>query len=379
MGDSAPMRVTFLTRSLGFGGAERQLVELAKALHQRGHVVTVAEFYAPGPLASELIEAGVPLRSLGKRGRWDLLGAGRALTALVRDLNPDIIHGYLVEPNIAVAMLKPLFPRLKVVWGIRASNMDFASYGLVSRASFATSVALSRVPDLIIANSRAGATYHTSHGYPAGTMRVVPNGIDTGRFQPDDAARSNERLSLGIEERHLVIGVMGRLDVMKDHPTFFRAARLFVDEHGDHVRFLVVGSGPAAYRERMRALVATLGLEQHVLWMTNRADAERALNACDVMTSASAFGEGFPNVVAEAMACGVPCVVTNVGDSAVIVGELGVAVPPASPAALAAAWTALRPRLGPALSTACRERIATQFSIAMLAERTTSVLRTILS
>lgn len=379
MADARALRILFLTRSLGFGGAERQLVELAKALHQRGHAVTVAESYAPGPLTPELVAAGVRTRSLGKTGRWDLTGFTRSLVALVKDERPDVLHSYLVEPNILAAAVKARFPRLKVVWGIRASNMDFAKYGLVSRMSFATSALLSRVPDRIIANSHAGVTFHAEHGYPRAAMHVVPNGIDVGRFTPDPEARRAERATLGVDDGTLLIGVMGRLDVMKDHPTFLRAVALHAPPERLDVRYLVTGSGPAAYVAEMQRLAQELGVEDRVVWQGPRTDAQRVLNALDIMTSTSAFGEGFPNVVGEAMACGVPCVVTDVGDSGVVVGSTGIVVPPGAAEGVAEGWATLAGRLSPELSTACRSRIAEEFSVDRLAERTVAVLRDVVA
>jgi glycosyltransferase involved in cell wall biosynthesis len=379
MPEASPLRILFLTRSLGFGGAERQLVELARVLHVGGHQVTVAEFYGPGPLASELVTAGVRVISLEKRGRWDLLHFAGNLVDHIRREKPQVLHSYLPEPNIIASLVKARFPRLKVVWGVRASNMDFRRYGLVSRASFASTVVLSRIADAIIANSEVGAAFHAAHGYPTHTMHVVPNGIDTVRFQPDSSARAKERAALSVAEDTLVIGAMGRLDVMKDHPTFLRAAALFSKSHSGPVKFVITGAGPADYVARMRHLASELGLADCLAWLDTRPDAERILNACDIMTSTSAFGEGFPNVIGEAMACGVPCVATDVGDTARVLGQEGVLVPVAAPERVAAGWTSLAERRSPALSARCREHIVSEFSVDRLAERTVAVLRTVVA
>ena len=112
-----PFRLLLLSQTLGYGGAERQMVTLARALRARGHAVSIAVFYAGGPLEAELRAAGVPVHVLGKRHRWDIAGFGMQLVQLIRRERPDILHGYLQIPNLICAALKPLFPRVRVVWG----------------------------------------------------------------------------------------------------------------------------------------------------------------------------------------------------------------------------------------------------------------------
>jgi glycosyltransferase involved in cell wall biosynthesis len=363
------LRVLFLARSLGYGGAERQLVELARALSKRGLEILVACFYDPGPLAEELRHAGVDVVSLGKRGRWDTRRFLRSLVSLVGRTRPDILHSYLPEPNLVAASLKLRYPRQRIVWGVRASNMDFAEYGFVSRLSFAATIAMSRIPELIIANSVAGATYHVSRGYPADRLQVIPNGVDTSRFRPDPIRREGLRRALGVDAASLLIGHVGRIDVMKDHATLLRAAQRFASEDSS-ARFLCVGTGSAAYEHEIRALSEHLGLSRILTWMPPRPDTESVYNACDVVTSSSAFGEGFPNVIAEAMACGVPCVVTDVGDSRLVVGEDGLTVPPKRPDLLAQAWSGLFGQLSESLSARCRNRIVENFSVDRLTQST---------
>lgn len=369
-------RILFLTRSLGFGGSERQLVELAKQLHRRGLPVSVAQFYGGGPLEHDLRDAGVPVTSLRKRGRWDVLGLQRSLLGALRQHDANILHSYLVEPNIMSGLVRPRAPRVKVVWGVRASDMGVTDYGWVPRASFAASVALSRVPDLIIANSHAGASYHARAGYPASRITVIPNGIDTLRFVPDAARRSRVRAALAIADDVLLIGNLGRPDLVKDYDTFVRAAAAF-HRIRPEARFLCVGSAASAHEQEIRGLIGRLGLDSAIHWVPPRADIESLHNACDIVTSSS-LSEGFPNVLAEAMACGVPCVTTDAGDSRVIVGDLGEVVPIRDPDALARGWTALDRRRSPALAADSRTRIVDAFSLEQLADRTEIALQGVL-
>lgn len=364
------MNIVFLARSLELGGAERQMVLLAAGLKRRGHDVSVWPFYAGGPLRAELESAGVPVRELGKRHRWDLPGFALRVARSLRAADPDVLHGYLVAPNLVASTLKPLLPRTRIVWGIRASDMDFARYDGLARATFALSVTLSRFADLVVVNSESGRRHHVESGFPPERMRVVPNGIDLARFRPDPGARRRLRAEWGIAEGAPLVGLVARLDPMKDHETFLEAAAALAARRGD-VRFVCVGGGPDAVARRLRKRASRAGLEGRLVWAGERTDPEAVHAALDVATSSSAFGEGFSNAIAEAMACGVPAAVTDVGDSAAIVGNAGIVVSPRDPAALADAWERLL--VAPPPSDP-RARIAERYSVEALLDRTERLL-----
>jgi len=361
------MKIAFLIRSLNYGGAERQLVTLAKGLRDRGHEVVVLVFYAGGPLEGDLHDLGIRVCPLEKRGRWEIWRFLVRLYRRLRPERPDIVHGYLSEPNLVLVALKPFLRGMKVIWGIRTSYMDLRHYDWLSTVSFKISCLLSRFADLIIANSHAGSAYHVSNGFPDRKMVVVPNGIDTNRFRPDRDARLRVRAEWRIDADETLVGLVGRLDPMKDHGTFLRAASLLSRERQD-VRFVCVGDGPEHYRRSLVALAEQLGVSERVLWVPARRDGHAVFNALDLAVSSS-YGEGFPNVIAEAMACGVPCVVTDVGDSAWIVGETGHVVPPRDPSALKAAIATLLdgPLPNPAL---VRNRVVECLSALELARKT---------
>lgn len=363
------MKIIILTRSLHYGGAERQLVALAKGLHHCGHSVKVATFYPDGPLQIDLDRAGIPVHYLEKKGRWDMFGFLIRTYCFIRDEAPDILHGYLVVPNLLVAMFRPLFPKTKIVWGVRASDMDLTQYDWLARLSFSASSRLSHCADLIIVNSHCGMEYHSKQGYPLNKMIVIPNGIDTERFKPNAEDRVRLRAEWGVTENEKLIGIVGRLDPMKDHITFLNAAALLAKENAN-IRFVCVGDGDKDYREMLHQMGSELGLGARLLWTGARADASAVYNAFDIATSSSRFGEGFPNVVGEAMSCGIPCVVTNVGDSAVIVGDTGIVVPPRDPRELADGWnrSLLDARSIPI--NEIRNRILQEYSLLSLIEHT---------
>lgn len=368
-----------LIRSLNYGGTERQLVALAKGLHERGHSVGVAVFYPGGLLEKDLREAGIPVLALDKRGRWDVLGFLLRLTRLLREERPDILHSYLVEPNLVTVMLKLLFPRIKMVWGVRASNVDLRNYDWFARMTFRLECLFSRFPDLIIVNSQAGRRYHLAHGFPKEKMLVIPNGIDTDRFCPDPEARRRVRAEWGVSGDEKLIGLVGRLDPIKDHPTFLKAAALLAQER-EGVRFVCVGDGLADYRQELHKLGQELGLTERLIWAGACDDMPAVYNALDIASSSS-YGEGFPNVIGEAMACGVPCVVTDVGDSASIVGDAGVVVPPKNHHALADGWRDMLRRLGDhrlSLSEKARARVALHFDLDTLVQKTSDLLKGLL-
>ncbi|ALA60771.1 glycosyltransferase [Nitrospira moscoviensis] len=324
------MKILFLIRSLESGGAERQLVVLARGLRQRGHDVAVAVFYPGGPLEDELKEDDVPIHSLEKRGRWDVLGFLTRLIQTVRRERPDVLHSYI--SNLVTVPVQPFCPGTRIVWGVRSSHLDFDRYDWLFRFSHKLSCRLARSADLIIANSHAGRRGHVADGYPAQKTAVIPNGIDTARFRRNPAARERIRREWGISRDEELIGLVGRLDPMKDHETFLRAAAQ-LSHVRPAVRFVCVGDGPSAYRAALQGRTGALGLSDRLLWAGMRSDMANVYSALDLLVNCS-YGEGFSNVIGEAMACGVPCVATDVGDSRLIVGSMGALVPPKDPMAL---------------------------------------------
>ncbi len=326
------MKIVFLVRSLNYGGAERQLTLLSKGLRQRGHDVVVVVFYSGGPLEKELVDAQVRVRPLNKRGRWEVFGFLIRLIQVLREERPDILHGYLHDANLMTMIPKFLTLCTKVVWGVRCSHIDLRQYDWLAWVEFKVNCWLSILPDAIIANSHVGRDYHLALGYPAEKTVVIPNGIDTERFRPNPLARRRIREEWGIKEQEELIGLVGRLDPMKDHPVFIEAAALLAKRRSE-IRFVCVGGGPDEYRAELQRHAKQLGLEDRLLWVGIREDMPAVYTALDIAVSSS-YGEGFANVIGEAMACGVPCVVTNVGDSARVVADLGEVVPPKDPAAL---------------------------------------------
>jgi glycosyltransferase involved in cell wall biosynthesis len=372
------IHVLFINRRFEQGGAERQLIEILKGIDKNRFCVAVATFYEGGALANEMkaIEGlrWIPLR---KWGRWDVLPFVWRLWQAGKGFRPQIIHGYMGVANHVALFLGQLLGA-KVVWGIRSSDMDFRHYDWLSALSFRLERFLSRFVDLVLANSQTGGRYHVARGFPAERLVVVPNGIDVQRFHPDAEARARIRKEWDITGSEILIGLVARFDPMKDHPTFLRAVTRSTE---DKLRFVCIGWGPDAYQSALRRLASELGVDDRIIWAGARQDMSEVYNGLDLLTLSSAFGEGFPNVVAEAMSCGTPCVVTNVGDSAWIVGDTGVVVPPKSPEALATGWSEMIKRLDAErsnLSERARSRIVDNFRRELLVERTSDALAALL-
>jgi glycosyltransferase involved in cell wall biosynthesis len=368
--------VLLLIRSLNCGGAERQLVQFAIALQRCGIAVEVVTFYDGGIFRNELDLAGVANCSLGKQGRWDLFGFISRLLRLVRARNPAVLYGYLSTANLLLAVFKPCWRGARVVWGVRASNVTTTRYDRLTLWVDRFERVLSHMADLIIANSEAGRRHAIVQGFPANKLITIANGIDMARFRFNAVGRDDMRSGWGVRDDELLVGLVARIDPMKDHPTFLAAASRLA-RNCPQVRFVCVGEGSAVSIDQLKSQAQALGLAGRIIWAGSCDDMAAVQSALDIAISASAFGEGFSNAIAEAMACERPCVVTDVGDSALIVGETGRVVPPSDPQALAEGIMLLinltadqRARLG----SAARTRIESEFSLETMAMRSIQAL-----
>lgn len=372
-----PMRIDFLIAALEQGGAERQLVVLAKGLHARGHRVRVLTFYPGGFYAPELDAAGVPHIALGKRSRWDLLGPSLRLRQILTEGRTELVHGYLASANLIALGSRWLGSGARVVWGVRASSRDLSRYSRVARGSSWVEEKLARQADLIIANSEAGRAAAIARGFQPDPFEVVPNGIDTARFSPSPERGKALRDAWGIKAGEVVFGLVGRVDPVKGHEVFLEASQRLASRDAS-ARFVCVGRASRGDLERLQSLPTSRELGAKLSWIDGQSDMPPVYGAMDGLVSAS-HSEGFSNVVGEAMACGLPCVVTDVGDSARLVGDSGFVAPPRDPEALAQAMERLVAADRIALGVAARTRIQEHFSVDALVNRTESLLRACLA
>lgn len=366
------MRILFLVRSLGLGGAETQLAYLARSLHDKGHSVQVATLYEGGRIWDSLVSAGVVCTHLHKRSRWDLLSPLRKLVDTARSFRPDVIYSFMPAANVFSALAGSRLPPAALVWAVRSARVDWPFYGISPALLARLETWLSSRANLIICNSEAGRQYHVRTGWNAARMIVVENGFDLEEFFPDAAAGTRVREELKVSPGTRVVGIVGRIDPIKDHPSFLRMAAAVLSKNRA-CQFWCVGAGNGdGYLARMQDYARDLGISDSVRWLGPRRDMRAVYSAMDV-TCLTSLAEGFPNVVGESMACGTPCVTFDVGDAAKIVQDRDLVVLERSHEQLATAVLRVLDGDG-SLRGHVRERIASNYSLSRCVERTEECL-----
>lgn len=358
------MKILHLITGLGRGGAETTLARLAGAKDPGDLAHVVVSLQDEGVLGAEIRAAGVAVHTLGMRPGRPALGDLRALRRLIRRERPDVVQTWLYHADFIGTLATRAMGGLPLVWNIRRSVAHREDYGRALFLLVRALARLSRLPDAVVANSAAGRRAHEALGYRPRRWAIIPNGIDTARFRPDAEARRAVRAEWGIAEGERLIGFVGRLHPVKDPGNLLAAAAELARARRDF-RVAIVGDDPDGMRPDLEDRARGLGVADRLVWAGPRADMPRVHNAFDVLALAS-HAEGFPNVVAEAMASGVPCVATDVGDAREIAGPAARVVPPRDPAALAEG-------LGAALDAdaatraawveAARRRIAERYSL----------------
>jgi len=372
------MKIMFLIRSLEYGGTENQLVLLAKELHQQGHQIWVTLLSPGNYFEKDLIAAEVPLlfiNPLKHKNKW--LFPIR-LIQIVRQEQPEVLYGFLPFGTLLVTGLKVLFPRIQMVWGIRCTYSKLNDWS--DRFGDWAQSKLSRFIDLIITNSYSGFDSAISRGYCPQKLTVIPNGIDTDKFCPNIKKRRKIREELQIHDNETLIGLVGRWHFVKDHISFLKAAALMKQKY-NFTKFVFVGAGNENYRQKLMKLSEELELKEDLFWLERRSDMPDIYNALDILTLPSTFGEGFPNVIGEAMSCGVPCIVTNINDSPKIVGNLGIVIPSKDPQAMYQGWKTISEKLKDNrvdIQKQNRQRIIENFSKERLITDTQKALKNLL-
>jgi len=293
------------------------------------------------------------------------------LIRLTRELKPDILHGWLIHGNLAAA-LSAVFAtaRVPVLWGVRDSVEYLHSESRATAALIRLGARCSSHPFCIVYNSRLGAREYEKLGYDSRRTRIIPNGFDCDLFRPDVAARESVRRELAVAESATLIGLIARHHPAKDHVNFFRAATALVSS-GLDAHFLLAGRGIEKTNPNITAQVSDSGLKGRVHLLGERSDIPRLTAALDLATLCS-VAEAFPNSIGEAMACGIPCVATDVGDCRWIIGDTGRVIRPGDSAALLTAWQELL-KLSrcehDSLGEAARNRVCRDFSIGTIARQ----------
>lgn len=257
----------------------------------------------------------------------------KRLFRLIVEFKPDLVQTWLYHANVIAGLVARAAGVPRVIWGIRGTVIP---QGAVSATGAFVRVGawLSRwMPDVVVCNAVAGLSFHEKLGYAPEKLLVVPNGIDTSRFVSDRSAGMQYREQWQSGGQSIIVGMVARFDPLKDFDVLLDAAMKVAVKH-PNARFVLVGAGLSPDNESFLRDVVARGLAQRTILAGELRDIAAVMNAFDVFCLSSR-GEGFPNVVIEAMSCAIPCVVTDVGDAGRIVGDTGWVVPPRNPVALA--------------------------------------------
>lgn len=354
------------------GGAEMMLYRLLAGSDRDRFAATVLALLGPGPVGERISALDVPLRTLGMSQQRPLALPVWPLVRFARSIRPTLIQGWMYHGNLTASICALLSGhRLPVMWNVRHSIHDMRHENRLTRGIIRVGAALSSSPRAIIYNSRLSATQHEQLGYDADKTVVIPNGFDCQLFRPRPDMSGWLRREVGIDEHSVVVGMIARNHPQKDPHNLIRATALLAQRAID-LHVVIVGPGFDRGNAELMEAIAQAGIAARVSLLGQRHDIPQIVAGLDIATLPSAWGEGFPNVLGEAMACGVPCVTTDIGDSAWIVGQTGMVTPPRDSEALADALASLA-TLGPdarrQLGATARARVLENFEIDNIIQR----------
>jgi len=373
-------KVMHVIPGLKVGGAETMLLKLLLASRHSCWEHEVVSMTDIGEVGVQIKRAGFMVHAMGmKNGVPNPLALFR-LRRLFLERAPDVIQTWIYHADLLGGLTAKWTGGIPVVWGIRQSDLQTDKFLKKLLARVVNPVLSYLIPKAIVCCAETAQKVHREFGYASQKMQVIPNGFDLSKFTPDLERRLATRSLLGFAEDELVVGMVARLHPMKDHRNFVMAAACVAD-HFPRARFLLCGAGMTLQSVELTSMFVEAAIEaDRFSLLGRRDDLDWIYPAMDVNVLSS-FTEGFPNVLGEAMACGVPCVATDAGDSALVVGDTGRIVPPRDSGALARAIIELlemsegdRRHLG----RAARQRIQERFSIEMIAARYDALYHTML-
>lgn len=358
-----PIRIVHVITGLNVGGAERMLLGLASAGRAAGLESTVICLAPAGPVSHLLEAQNVAVHHLDSKTVWSFPLQLRRLSVLIRDARPDLIQGWMYHGNLA-ALLASRKLGAPVVWNVRQSLRRLDLFKATTRLTIRANALLSSRVDGIIYNSHIARQQHEAAGFSRHIGTRIPNGVDLDRFSDQNAGRDVTRQRLGIADDELVVLSIGRVHPIKGHNILMQSMRGVINAV-PKVRFLVVGRGASWGEEPFTDYQSESLLRDRAILMGQSSDVVELLSAADVFVSPSET-EGFPNAVAEAMAAGLPCVVTDVGDCGLLVDDCGEIVAPGEPDSLVAGllqMLLLESNERRAIGARARTRIQTDYSL----------------
>jgi len=360
-----PLRVLHVIGGLGPGGAETMLFRVVTHPSDVEHQVICLA--GPDWYSEELQRRGIKVEHLNINAGSNSFAATARLFGLVRRSGADVVQGWMYRSNL-LAALAAKSKGIPAVWGIHNSSLEPLSFG-AKLWVYASGTLARWVASYVINCSNRSAELHAALGFDSAPGHVIHNGHQSDIFFPDEEAGGRLRRSLDIAPGTFVVGSVARWHVQKDHPNLLAALKILKSRGITDFKCIFAGFEMHRENAAMVGAIDEAGLTDAVIALGSRADVPDIMRAMDLHVLASCGGEAFPNVVAEAMLCGTPCAVTDVGDSAFMVDTTGWVAPPRDPEALAACIEAAYaqfkgdPPGWAARCAAARQRIATRFTL----------------
>jgi glycosyltransferase involved in cell wall biosynthesis len=351
-------------------GAENFLLRLCQRLtNHTHHVISLGE---AGRMAAGFGEIGVTVETVDMRSVASLPATILRLTRRLNALRPDIVQTWLYRTDLLGGIAARLAGVPAVVWSIRHGNLAPETNRWHTLATAKVCALLSwRIPDVVLANSVHARDIHIRIGYRPRPFEVIPNGFDLTQFRPSTDARQRVRATFGLADDAFVFGMLGRYVHQKGFAVFIEAAGKLARIRS-RVRFILAGRDVVAENSELREMIDRCGLAGKVLLLGERSDVAELLNAFDALVFPSIEGEGFPNVLGEAMATGLPCITSDVSECAEIVGNSGLVVPARDAAALAAAmerFIGMDRQEREAMAVLARQRVLENFEMGEIVAR----------
>jgi len=331
------IKILHVIAALNVGGTEMMLYKLLPRMNKDRFENIVFTLKEKGSLSKDFETQNISVYNVGSLGGLLRVSTLLRTLQLVRQINPDLIQGWLAHGNLMATLASIFLPyRLTTLWNIRYTALPKPETKRSILFIIKLLSILSFLPQKIVFNSKTGADDHCRMGYRSDKSCIIPNGFDTKLFSPSEKNRSCVRSELNISEEAILIGLIGRFDPLKDHRCFLKAGAKLLSNKRE-IFFLLIGREIDWQNWHLKQFIEKLGMSEKVFLLGERHDVPRIITALDIAASSS-VAEGFPNVIGEAMSCGIPCVVTDVGDSALLVGDSGMVVPPRNHVALCEAW-----------------------------------------
>lgn len=369
---TAPARIVFVTTTLSTGGAELMLLKLLQHLDRSQFEPSVVSLKTHGEVGPRLEALNIPVLALNLRPGFPNPLKLLKLALFLRQTRPALVQTWMYHADLLGGLAAKLAGCPKVVWSIRNSNLDPHLTKRTTRWVVKACALLSSwLPSAVLSCSLGARDLHAMAGYRSQKFIVIPNGFDLDKFKPDESARQNVRAELNLPPDTRLVGLIARHDPQKNHLGFIEAAAQ-ICRVLPQVNFLLAGDGVDRHNQDLLAVIQREGLAKRVHLLGRRDDIPRIMASLDILALSSSYGEAFPNVLGEAMACAVPCVTTDVGDSAEIVGPTGRVVAAGDMQGLASQIVDLlrmTPRENADLGQEARDRILTRFEIGNVTRR----------